>query len=182
MAFEGNRKAFLERANAVANVIKDNIQKDSFFVAVSHHDADGLSSAGIMGSALTRTNARFTLRIVEELREDIVNEISKTKPDIAIFTDIGSGYLDLLNSHLEAKTAIILDHHPPNAEAPGQIMQLNPHEFGIDGATKVSAAGVTYLVARAMSQNNKDLSALGIVGALGDMQDKNEKRALMGLN
>jgi RecJ-like exonuclease len=182
MASEGNREAFLERANAVANVVKDNIQKDSFFVAVSHHDADGLSSAGIIGSALARANARFTLRIVEELREELVEEISKTKPDIAIFTDIGSGYLDLLNSHLEAKVAIVLDHHPPNAEAPGRITQLNPHEFGIDGATKVSAAGVTYLVTRAMSPGNKDLSALGIVGALGDMQDKNEKRSLMGLN
>jgi single-stranded-DNA-specific exonuclease len=182
MPSEGNREAFIERAKSVANIIKDNLQSDSLFVAVSHHDADGLSSAGIVGSALARAKGRFTVRIVEELRDDLVDEISKTKPDVAIFTDIGSGYLDLLNSRLDAKTALILDHHPPNAEAPGRITQLNPHEFGIDGATKVSAAGVAYLVTRALSDDNKDLSALAIVGALGDMQDKNEKRSLMGLN
>jgi len=182
MPSEGNRAAFIERAKAVASIIKEHLKSDSFFVVVSHHDADGLSSAGIMGSALARANARFTVRIVEELREDLVDEISKTKPDTAIFTDIGSGYLDLLNSRLETKTVLILDHHPPNAETPGRITQLNPHEFGIDGATMVSAAGVTYLVTRALSETNKDLSALGIVGALGDMQDKNEKRSLMGLN
>jgi single-stranded-DNA-specific exonuclease len=182
MPSEGNRDAFIERAISIASIIKDSLQSDSFFVAVSHHDADGLSSAGIIGSALVRANARFTLRIVEELREELVDEISKTKPDTAIFTDIGSGYLDLLNSRISAKTTIILDHHPPNAEGPGRITQLNPHEFGIDGATKISAAGVAYFVTRALSDENKDLSALAIVGALGDMQDKNEKRSLMGLN
>jgi single-stranded-DNA-specific exonuclease len=182
MPSEGNRDAFIERAISIASIIKDSLQSDSLFVAVSHHDADGLSSAGIIGSALVRANARFTLRIVEELREELVDEISKTKPDTAIFTDIGSGYLDLLNSRISAKTTIILDHHPPNAEGPGRITQLNPHEFGIDGATKISAAGVAYFVTRALSDENKDLSALAIVGALGDMQDKNEKRSLMGLN
>ncbi len=42
----------------------------------------------------------------------------------------------------------------------------------------ISAAGVTYLVARELDDENKDLSTLGIVGALGDMQDKNERRTL----
>ena len=46
----------------------------------------------------------------------------------------------------------------------------------------VSAAGVCYFVARELSGQNKDLSALAVVGALGDMQDKNEKRAFVGLN
>jgi RecJ-like exonuclease len=182
MPAEGNRDAFFERAKAVSDVIKDHLQSDSFFMVVSHHDADGLSSAGIMGATLSRANARFTIRIVEELREDLLDEISKAKPDIVIFTDIGSGYLDLVTTRLETKTALILDHHPPETRAPEKIVQLNPHEFGIDGATMVSAAGVCYLAIRPLSESNKDLSTLGIVGALGDMQDKNEKRTLMGLN
>ncbi len=182
MPTEGSRDAFIERAKAVSQVIKEHLQSDSFFTVVSHHDADGLSSAGIMGSALARANARFNIRIVEELREDLVDEISRAKPDIVIFTDIGSGYLELLTTRLETKAAIILDHHPPNTQKSDRIIQLNPHMFGIDGATLVSAAGVCYLVARALSEGNKDLSALGIVGALGDMQDKNEKRSLAGLN
>lgn len=182
MPTEGNRDAFLERTKATADIIKQHLKLDSFFTVISHHDADGLSSAGIMASALARANARFTTRVVEELREDNVDEISKAKPDIIIFTDIGSGYLDLLTTRLEAKSTLILDHHPPSTLTAERITQLNPHEFGIDGATLVSAAGVCYLVARALSDKNKDLSALGIVGALGDMQDKNEKRSLIGLN
>jgi len=182
MPTDVDRDAFLERAKKVSDVIKEHLRTDSFFMVISHHDADGLSSAGIIGAALRRANARFNIRIVEELREDVLDEVSKAKPDVVIFADIGSGYLDLVTTRLEAKTVIILDHHPPNAQVTQKTVHLNPHEFGIDGATLVSAAGVCYLVTRALSESNKDLSALAIVGALGDMQDKNEKKTLTGLN
>jgi single-stranded-DNA-specific exonuclease len=182
MVVDAGRDAFLARAKELASTIRDNIQADSFFTVISHHDADGLSSASIIGSALTRAKARFTIRIVEELREDILEEISKTSPDIVMFTDIGSGYFDLLSSRLSAKTCLVLDHHPPDAQPPNNIAQLNPHEFGVDGAKLVSAAGVCYFVARELSEQNKDLSAMAVVGALGDMQDKNENRSLAGLN
>jgi single-stranded-DNA-specific exonuclease len=182
MPTDANQNAFLERAKQLSNTINENLQADSSITVISHHDADGISSASIMGAALARAKARFTVRIVEELREDVVDEISKSKPDLVLFCDIGSGYLDLIGSRLDAKASLVMDHHPPNASVPANTLQLNPHEFGIDGAKLVSAAGVCYLVAREVSQQNKDLSAMAIVGALGDMQDKNEKRSLMGLN
>jgi len=182
MASGGQTEAFLGRAKQASELIKENLQADSAFTAISHNDADGLSSAGIVASFLARCRARFKVRIVEELREDIVDEISLGKPDIVIFTDIGSGYSELVNSRLDAKQVVVLDHHPPDGKANEKITQVNPHDFGIDGATKISAAGVAYLVARAVDEANMDLSTLGIVGALGDMQDKNEARALAGLN
>jgi len=182
MASDGQTAAFLEKAKEASEVIKKHLHADSTFTAISHNDADGLSSAGIIGATLARSGARFRLRIVEELREDIVDEISLGKPDIVIFTDIGSGYSELVNTRLDTKQVVVLDHHPPDGKAGAKIAQVNPHEFGIDGATRVSAAGVAYLVAREVDDANKDLSTLGIVGALGDMQDKNEQRALGGLN
>jgi RecJ-like exonuclease len=182
MPSDANPDAFFNRAKELADVLKENVQSDAHIIAISHNDADGLSSASIIGATLIRAKARFTVRIVEELRDDIVAEIAATKPDMAIFTDIGSGYLELLNSKLDAKTCLVLDHHPAEGEVPSKILQLNPHEYGIDGARLVSAAGVSYFVARQVSKQNVDLSALAVVGALGDMQDKNEKRSLMGLN
>jgi len=65
--------AFLERAKEASEVIRQNILADSAFTAISHNDADGLSSAGIVASFLARSQARFKVRIVEELREDIVD-------------------------------------------------------------------------------------------------------------
>jgi single-stranded-DNA-specific exonuclease len=182
MAVDVQTDAFLERAKQASEVIKQNLHSDSTFTSISHNDADGLSSAGIVAAFLARSKARFKVRIVEELREDIIDEISLGKPDIVIFSDIGSGYSELVNSRLDTRHVVILDHHPPDGKAGEKITQVNPHDFGIDGATKISAAGVSYLVARAVDESNKDLSTLGIVGALGDMQDKNDARALAGLN
>ena len=182
MSTDADRVQFVARAKEIAGVLDDSLKAGSFFVAISHHDADGISSASIMGSALARAKARFTVRIVEELRDDVLDGISQLHPDVLIFSDIGSGYLDLIKARGLAKTTIILDHHPPNAESPESILQLNPHDYRIDGARLISAAGVCYLVVREISEHNKDLSSLGIVGALGDMQDKNDKRALIGMN
>jgi RecJ-like exonuclease len=53
---------------------------------------------------------------------------------------------------------------------------------GIDGATQVSGSGVAYFVAKAVSAVNVDLAPIALVGALGDLQDKNEQRQLSGLN
>jgi len=59
---------------------------------------------------------------------------------------------------------------------------VNPHMFGIDGSRDLSGAGVAYLVAKSLDERNVDLSYLGVVGALGDLQDKNEGRSLGGVN
>ena len=145
MAADADENGFLDRAKELSTIIKDHVKSDSSFMVISHHDADGLSSAGIMGSALARAKTRFSVRIVEELREDIVDEINKTDSGIMIFTDIGSGYFELLST-IKAETILVLDHHPPTGEPPKKVAQLNPHEFRIDGARLVSAAGVSYFV------------------------------------
>jgi len=182
MPTDGHSNAFIGRARELADSVKEQLKAGSSFLVVSHHDADGLSAAAILGAALARAEARFTVRIVEELKDEALAEISGARPDLVIFSDIGSGYMDLIASRLGEQASIVLDHHPPNADAPKKTLQLNPHLFAVDGARLISASGVCYLVVRELSPENRDLSALGIVGALGDMQDKNEKRALTGLN
>ncbi len=77
-----------------------------------------------MGAALTRASARFKVRIVEELREDIVDEISAGKPDIVIFTDIGSGYSELVNSRLDAKDGLV-SRPPPTRRQGGTARMLS---------------------------------------------------------
>ncbi|HMK84093.1 MAG TPA: DHH family phosphoesterase [Candidatus Bathyarchaeia archaeon] len=182
MATELDPGPFLTRAKQIADTLNENLKSDSTFLVISHHDADGIAAASIIGAALARAKSRFTIRIVEELREDVLDAAAQIHPDVIIFSDIGSGYLDLIRSKSIARTVIILDHHPPSMASQDQILQLNPHDFKIDGARLISAAGACYFVARELSQKNKDLSSIGIVGALGDMQDKNEQRALIGLN
>ena len=59
---------------------------------------------------------------------------------------------------------------------------VNPLLFGINGGTELAGAGVTFFFALALNEKNKDLSALGVVGALGDMMDFNANSTLIGMN
>ncbi len=177
-------EAFLADAEKAANVIRETIQNDGFIHVFSHLDADGISAAGVIGRALFRQDARFRIRITQWVDEKIIGEIVADKPELVIFTDFGSGYIDLLNEKIPKFKAVILDHHQftggtnPNSN----ITQVNPHLHGMDGATDVSGSGVAYFAARAMDKQNVDLAPIAIVGALGDMQDRYDQRKLGGLN
>ena len=176
--------AFLADAAKAAQAIHETIQNDGFIHVFSHLDADGIAAAGIVGKALLRQDARFRIRITQWVDEKIIGEIIADKPELVIFTDFGSGYIDLLNQKIPTCKIAILDHHQftggtnPNPN----IVQVNPHIHDMDGATDVSGSGVAYFVARAMDKRNIDLAPIALVGALGDMQDRYDQRKLAGLN
>jgi len=169
-------------ASEAANLILDHIKKGNTIHLHSHIDADGLSAAGIMGKALLRAGGKFRLRLERWMDEKVADQIAEENAALTIFTDMGSGYLDLLGEKLSNRDVIILDHHQPIAEIPPGFVQVNPHIHGIDGTRDISGAGVAYLAAKAMDKNNIDLAYLAVVGALGDMQDKNEERKLGSVN
>jgi single-stranded-DNA-specific exonuclease len=174
---------FLASAAQAAKVILETAEKDGFIHVFSHLDADGVAAAGIMGKALFRLDARFRLRVTQWVDEKIIGEIVADKPQLVVFTDFGSGYLELLNEKVPDMKVAILDHHQIAAEVENpNFVHVNPHLHGIAGATDVSGSGVAYFVAKAMSAENVDLAPVALVGALGDLQDKNEERQLRGLN
>ena len=176
-------KNFIALSQQAAKIILETVKKDGFIHVFSHLDADGISAAGIIGKALYRLNAKFRLRITQWVDEKIIDEIIEDKPQLVIFTDFGSNYLELLNQKVPNSTVVILDHHQySNDVKNANFVHVNPHIYGIPGATDVSGSGVAYFVAKNISPENVDLSPIAIVGALGDMQDKNELRSLGGLN
>jgi single-stranded-DNA-specific exonuclease len=174
---------FLASATEASKVILETAQKDGFIDCFSHLDADGVAAAGIMGKALCRLDARYRIRVTQWVDEKIISEIVADKPQLVILTDFGSGYLNLLNEKIPNFKVLILDHHQiTGTSANENFVQVNPHVFGIDGASDVSGSGVAYFVAKAVNMANVDLAPVALVGALGDMQDKYEQRSLCGLN
>ena len=174
---------FLVSANEAAKVILETVKKDGFILAFSHLDADGVAAAGVIGKMLSRLEARFRIRVMQWVDEKIVGEVIADKPSLVILTDFGSGYLDLLNEKIPNVKVVILDHHQITSKvANPNFVQVNPHLFGIDGATDVSGSGVAYFAAKAVNSANVDLAPIALVGALGDMQDKYEQRSLRSLN
>jgi len=175
-------RALLEEAREAAEIILEHIERDDCITVFSHMDADGISAAGIMGVALSRAEARFRIRVERWLDEKVAGEIGSEKNTLPILTDMGSGYLDVLNEVMKGRPLVILDHHQPNGEPDESFVHVNPEKIGIDGARDLSGAGTAYLTAKAISEHNKDLAYLAIIGALGDLQDKHEERSLGGVN
>jgi len=172
----------LTSAAQAADVIKKQVENGGLIHVVSHLDADGLAAAGIVGSALARLDAVFRIRIERWIDEKIVNGILADKPSLIVFSDFGSGDLDVLDSQLAHREVVVLDHHQPVGEADPAFVQVNPHLFGIDGSRDLSGAGVAFFVAKALDKANVDLASVAVVGALGDLQDKYDQRRFGGPN
>jgi RecJ-like exonuclease len=174
--------ALLDSAAHAAEAILEAVKEDGFIHVFSHLDADGVAAAGIVGKALARLDAKFRVRITQWIDEKIVGEVLADKPQLIVLSDFGSGYIDLLNEKLADFRIVILDHHQVTGKESANIVHVNPHLQGIDGARDVSGAGVAYFVAKAVDKANVDLAPIGVVGALGDLQDKYDQRELGGLN
>ncbi len=157
---------------------------------VSHIDADGITSGSIASVFLERNGVEYDIEFAKKLDEKTIERLRKERHELIWFTDLGSGYANMM----DGMSVVITDHHEP-AKIPvlkregGQtklnltdITHLNAHLLGMNGASEVSGSGMTYLLATAHSERNRDLAALAVVGALGDMQDSNPERRLIGQN
>ena len=175
-------KDFFDAASHAAESILETVKENGTIHVFSHYDADGLAAAGIIGKALCRLDAKFCIRITQWIDEKLIGEILSEKPQLIVFTDLGSGYIDLLDEKLADSKIVVLDHHEISGKQSVNFVHVNPHLYGIDGARDVSGSGVTYFAAKAMDKKNVDLSLEAVVGALADLQDRYEQRMLGGLN
>ncbi|MFH1432461.1 MAG: DHH family phosphoesterase [archaeon] len=157
-------------ADAAAYAAKPIEKEKGHIKVVSHYDADGICAAAIMYKTLNYLNKDFEISFVKQLGKEEIRELARENNSMLIFTDIGSGQLDLIGLYLDGITVVVLDHHPPMGAGGNKLYHLNPHLVGIDGANEISGAGVSYVLARRLSIQSKKLSYLAIVGAAGDMQ------------
>ncbi|MEM2122287.1 MAG: DHH family phosphoesterase [Candidatus Bathyarchaeia archaeon] len=180
----GDLEGFLSEAGRVGSQIRDKAGEGLRFLVVSHFDADGLAAGAIMAKALLRWGASIHVKVAMQLDEATLKSLKPIERDITVFSEIGSGYLNLITENIKGPV-FILDHHPPGdveTEAGPGIVHLNPMIYGFDGGREISGSGVNYLAVKAADPGNINLAPLAVVGALGDMQDRNEKRELLSLN
>lgn len=160
----------------VTNIVK-KIVKEKPVRVVSHNDADGICSAAILTKALTRENANFQLNIVKRLDEKTLDNFKIPEDSFVIFSDLGSGQLDIIKEKLLDKNLVlILDHHEPMHLQHPNLFHINPLLFN---EPEVSASVVTFLFVRSLNLKNNDSIDIAIVGAVADMLD--EKWELKGL-
>lgn len=157
-----------ETASKAAETIKK--YRDDSINLISHMDSDGISAAAIISKALDRLEVEHRAKFVRMLYPEVVENLEVGK--LTIFTDLGSSQLSNLREKFEGRDVVIADHHEPEkAKGWRRLIHFNAHGEGLDGAQEISGAGMAYLIARKLDPKNKDLAALAIVGAIGDVQD-----------
>jgi len=151
------------------------IPKDDVIRVISHIDADGISAASLMVKCLNNDNRKYSLSIIQQIKKETLEELSRESYNCYIFTDLGSGALTTIGSLFKGKKVFILDHHEPEKSdfKSDNIFFVNPHKFGIDGGNEVSGAGVVYLFASTLDKKIEEFAHVAIIGAIGDMQEHN---------
>jgi len=144
----------------------DILSKSKPIKIISHYDTDGITSAAIFSRAMQRWNKKFSIQIVKGLEENFIKSLPEDQ--ILIFLDLASGNLNNLK---EKNTEIfIFDHHEVIQQVPSNVTLINP--LLESPSEKLSGAAVCYLFAKTLSEKNKDLANLAIIGTVGDLLEK----------
>ncbi|MHA1934772.1 MAG: DHHA1 domain-containing protein [Candidatus Thorarchaeota archaeon] len=174
----------------------DAIRQAKKVLAISHIDTDGISALSIIVTMLVRGSKDHYWRPIHQLNSETILEVvelvQEHRPDVVVFSDLGTGQIHLIEEHIIGKNGvekvIILDHHlPPGKDSDrredhdGSLIEINPTHHGLNGSYDVSGAGMSFLLAYYLDPSNIDLVELAIVGASGDLQDYYGK-GFTGLN
>ncbi|MBN2203289.1 MAG: DHH family phosphoesterase [Candidatus Aenigmarchaeota archaeon] len=150
----------------LANLLNIAIEKikntNTVIQVVSHLDADGVSAAAIISSVLYQLKKDFQVTFVKMIKPEIADTINEREPKLTIFTDVGSGYIDVLKKI--KSDIIILDHHEVEGTPSDNMIHINPLDFDLE----LSGAGITYLLAKEALKNNT-LAPIAVVGTIGDV-------------
>ncbi|MDY6764377.1 MAG: DHHA1 domain-containing protein [Halobacteria archaeon] len=129
------------------------ISESDFVRVVAHHDADGISTAGIVCRMVLASEGRYHSRIIEDPSE-VSEHASEDTP--TIFCDLGAAYLDQLPGN-----TVVIDHHPQRGEAEYEGTLVTPRYIDQEASSSCAA----YVVARSLGVKLADIA---LVGAIGD--------------
>lgn len=149
---------------------KELIENSEDIKVYSHIDCDGICSGAILSTILDRQNKEHEIEFVNL---DVLDDIELTH-ELTIFSDLGSGQKIDTKAQKNQKI-LILDHHPPLRDLNYKnnkeytYLEINPNHHGIDGSYYVCGGGLCYFLAKEFGYT--DLSWIGVLSAIGDMQN-----------
>lgn len=170
-----------ESLSSFRDTVSDLIKAKKSISVTTHIDCDGLTSGSIITKALIRAGANVTVRTSKEFSSDVIDAMSQDKRDFHIVTDLGQGFGGEMDQKL-GDAWFVLDHHQTSGEEMDNPRVINAWKYDMDGGVDICAGGMAYLASRAIDEKNEDLSAIAVVSALGDRQDRGDKKSLVGKN
>ena len=158
------------------SVAAEHVRRHDFIHIFSHYDSDGVSAGSILACMLQRLDVEYQLSFVPVMDDDVLNMMSESNSDCILMSDIGASYSDRLGDI--GKDVIVLDHHESDLEC-GDIVYINPHQYGVNGTTSACGATMAFLLAITVDENNWDMVRFAFGGIVGDRQHIN---GLLGFN
>jgi single-stranded-DNA-specific exonuclease len=132
---------------------------------ISHIDADGIACEAILSQAISRLEIPVKSVFVRQLEPLTLPQVPADS-SLKIFSDLGAGQQNLmLDRGFSENEVLIIDHHV-SQPVDREYAQVNCLPYGF---VRMSAAGVSYLVARQLDGANTDLAMLAVIGNVGDM-------------
>lgn len=174
-----DREGFLERLRLGAEEIRDihdnatRSGRTPRALVFSDMDVDGITSHTILRALLQRVGYTVEPMFSKKFSDDKLEAILASDADLLVITDHASPPRDTFGT----RNVLVIDHHKPPDATQDHSHQLHPMLYGLNGSTEICSAGIGYLLARAIdATQNRDLSALGVIGSAGDMMDHEQGR------
>ena len=158
----------LKKINDFANEFLKKTKNKPIRV-ISHHDTDGITAAAIITKTLKRLNKNFSVRIIKGIEESILDkELERNEREVLLFVDLASNSLDKFQNL--KNDIFIIDHHEiDSSKINDKINIINPH---LENKENMCSAGLCYFFSKSISEKNKDLGRLAIIGMIGDRHEK----------
>ena len=134
---------------------------------IHHDDADGVTGAAIISKALERAGFNVKRICIEKAYPEVIRRLHRSRGEVYVYVDIGAAHAQLISRENAGKNlTIILDHHDAEPSTDELVLNLDPELYGFSGESEVSGSTTTYLFAKLLSDVNKDLAFLAIVGSM----------------
>jgi single-stranded-DNA-specific exonuclease len=140
---------------------------------VHHNDADGLSSAAILETALKRQGFSVHRICIERVHPPIVARIHEQFPATIFYVDLGAQAAPVISeANKGRRTTLILDHHHPQPPTDPKVISIATESSGLGGDMDISASTAAYFFALELDEANRDLAHIAVLGAVGDEHDR----------
>lgn len=140
---------------------------------VHHNDADGLTSAAVLQTALSRAGFSVRRICIERVHPPIVARIHEEFSSTIFYVDLGGQAAPVISdANNGRRTTLILDHHHPHKPTDPKVLNISTEFFGLSGDMDISASTAAYFFALELDAGNRDLAYVGVLGAVGDEHDR----------
>jgi single-stranded-DNA-specific exonuclease len=155
---------FLRRLAQAKEAMVQSGLKDA--VILHHDEADGLCSAALTKLAIEKLGVETRLICLDKLYPEVVRDVEGGSRRLVVFSDLGSGHVQLLESQNRSKSLlVILDHHDTSESRDPLVHNLNPELNGFSGEKDASSSTVAYLYAKTVDPSLVTFAPLAIIGS-----------------